>query len=261
MVVETRLLKDDIMNDLMKMMRTLTLILSVLLAASTARAQTPSDDGWNVGIYPVFGWLPLGIDINVDVPPFDDGAGGGAGDIVDSRFDGAFLVGFYASKGLFRVDGDGMWAAVGGDRPARPNLTVDADVIYFHVTGGVKIAPDLYAIGGLRRLALKYDIGIADFPNFERKPGFWDPVVGIGWHREGARWLEVHATFEGGGFGAGTDVEWAGMFRLDFKPARHFGITGGYNLLYFKGEDTVGNRTFQVEQTLHGPLVGIGLYF
>jgi hypothetical protein len=99
MVVETRLLKDDIMNDLMKMMRTLTLILSVLLAASTARAQTPSDDGWNVGIYPVFGWLPLGIDINVDVPPFDDGAGGGAGDIVDSRFDGAFLVGFYASKG------------------------------------------------------------------------------------------------------------------------------------------------------------------
>jgi hypothetical protein len=244
------------------MMRNLTLILIVVLgAAGSARAQTTSDDDWNVGIYPVFGWIPLDIDIKVDVPPFDSGEGGGTGEIVDGRFDGAFLVGFYASKGLFRVDGDGMWAAVGGDRAERPRLTVDADVIYFHVTGGVRIANDIYAIGGVRRLALKYDIGIADFPNFERKPGFWDPVVGIAWHREGDRWLEVHATFEGGGFGAGSDVEWAGMFRLDFKPARHFGITAGYNLLYFKGEDTVRNRTFKVEQTLHGPLVGIGLYF
>jgi len=243
------------------MTRNLTLALSlVLFTAGSVHAQTTSDD-WNVGIYPVFGWLPLDIDIKVDVPPFDDGTGGGVGENFDGRFDGAFLAGFYASKGLFRVDGDGMWAAVGGDRTERPQITVDADVIYFHVTGGVKIARDLYAIGGLRRLALKYDIGIADFPNFERKPGFWDPVVGIGWHREGSRWLDVHATFEAGGFSAGTDVEYSGMFRLDIKPARHFGITAGYNLLYFKGEDTVGRRTFKFEQTLHGPLAGIGVYF
>jgi hypothetical protein len=244
------------------MIRNLTLILGVVLAfAGSARAQTPSNDHWNVGIYPVFAWIPLDIDIKVDVPPFDNGDGGGTGEIVDGRFDGAFLAGFYASKGRFRVDGDGMWAAVGGDRVERPRLTVDADVIYFHVTGGVKIVGDLYAIGGLRRFALKYAIGIADFPNFERKPGFWDPVVGIAWHREGARWLEAHATFEGGGFGVGTDVQWAAMFRLDLKPARHFGITGGYNFLYFKGEDTVRDRTFRVEQMLHGPLAGIGLYF
>ena len=45
------------------------------------------------------------------------------------------------------------------------------------------------------------------------------------------------------------------------KPARHFGITAGYNVLYFKGDNTVRNRTFKVEQTLHGPLAGIGLYY
>ena len=102
---------------LMKTMRNLTLILSLLLAtAGSARAQTPSNDNWHVGIYPVFGWIPLDIDIKVDVPPFDDGEGGGTGSIVDGRFDGAFLAGFYASKGRFRIDGDGMWAAVGGDR-------------------------------------------------------------------------------------------------------------------------------------------------
>jgi hypothetical protein len=241
-------------------MRSLALCLTIVLAAAAnARAQT-SDD-WNVGIYPVFGWIPLDIDIAVEVPPFDDGEGGGSGSIVDGRFDGAYLGGFYASKGLFRVDADGMWAAVGGDRIERPRLRVDADVIYFHMTGGIRIAPELYVTGGIRRFALKFDIAVADFPNFERKPGFWDPVVGIAWHREGKRWLDVHATFEGGGFGAGTEVEWAGMFRLDIKPARHFGITAGYNFLYFKAEDTERNRLFKVEQSMHGPLAGIGLYF
>jgi len=244
--------------------RTFLLVLILAITgAGAATAQTSSpDDGWNVAIYPVFGWLPLDIDIEVDVPPFDDGTGGGAGEIIDSRFDGAFLGGFYASKGLFRVDADGMWAAVGGDRPERPFLRVDADVIYFHVTGGVKLVKDLYAIGGVRRLALKYNIQVADFPEFERKPGLWDPVVGVAWHTEGeSRRLEVHATFEAGGFGAGADTELSGSFRLDFKPVRHFGITAGYSFLYFKVEDTVRNRTFRVEQTLHGPLAGIGFYF
>jgi hypothetical protein len=48
---------------------------------------------------------------------------------------------------------------------------------------------------------------------------------------------------------------------MDFKPLRHFGITAGYNLLYFKFEDTVRNRTFRVKQLLHGPAAGIGFYF
>ena len=232
----------------------------ILTSAGVANAQ--SDNGVNVGIYPVFGWLPLDIDIDVEVPPFDDGTGGGAGEIIDSRFDGAFLGGFYVSKGLFRVVADGMWAAVGGDRPERPELTVDVDVIYFHVTGGVKLVKDLYAVGGVRRLALKYDIRIGDFPEFERKPGLWDPVVGVAWHTEGEdRRLEVHSTFEFGGFGAGTDSEVSGSFRLDFKPLEHFGITAGYSFLYFKAEDTVRNRTFKFEQMLHGPLAGIGFYF
>jgi hypothetical protein len=240
----------------------LVLVLSAITAgAAGAQTSGDPDDGWNVGIYPIFGWLPLDIDIEVDVPPFDDGSGGGSGQIIDSRFDGAFLGGFYASKGLFRIDADGMWAAVGGDRPERPFLRVDADVIYFHVTGGVKLVKDLYAVAGVRRLALKYNIQVADFPEFERKPGLWDPLVGVAWHTEGGRVLEVHSTFEVGGFGAGADTEVAATFRLDFKPLRHFGITAGYSLLYFKFEDTVRNRTLMVKQLLHGPVAGIGFYF
>jgi hypothetical protein len=46
------------------------------------------------------------------------------------------------------------------------------------------------------------------------------------------------------------------------EPATHFGITPGYDVLYFKVSDTRLNRTFTVKQTMHDPLAGIGgIYF
>jgi hypothetical protein len=228
---------------------------------TTASPSVTPYDNWEVGLYPIYVWLPLGIGIDVTVPPDDNGAGGGSGEIIDGRFDGAYFAAFYASKGRFRIDADGLWAAFGGDRPELPFLQVDADVTYFHTTAGVRLVKDLYAIGGVRRLALDYTIKLATFPTFTREPGVWDPVVGVAWHTEGRRFLDFHAVFEGGGFGVGTDTELSGSARVDFKPLRHFGITAGYSFLYYKLEDTVRNRTFTVKQTLHGPLFGIGLYF
>jgi hypothetical protein len=238
-------------------LHSLFLALALALVANAASAQ--SSDDLKVTIYPVFAWIPTGLEIDVDVPPFEGGAGGEA-EIIDSRFDGAFLGGISVAKGLWRIDADGMWAGVGGDRTERPVLRVDADVIYFHATGGIRVAPDLYVTGGVRRLALKYDVQFAEQPSFQRKPGVWDPLVGLGYHRQGER-FEVHATFDGGGFGVGADVDLSGTFRVDWKPVSHFGLTAGYSFLHFKVEDEVVGRAFTVKQTMHGPIVGIGLYF
>ena len=41
-------------------------VASLLLTANVSAAQN-----WDVAVYPVLVWVPLGIDINVDVPPFD----------------------------------------------------------------------------------------------------------------------------------------------------------------------------------------------
>ena len=239
-----------------------TVLTTVLLAASAsvAGAQTTTTaDGWNVGIYPVFLWVPSGIDIDVELPP--DG-GGDVGSIVESRFDGAYLGGFYASKSWFRTDVDMVWAAIGGDRIDSPVFSADVDLIYFHATGGVRLVPGFYATAGVRRIALKFDIDVAGFPNFERKPGLWDPVVGVGYHLEGeGRPIEIHASFEAGGFGVGADEEYGAMGRLDWKPFRHFGFTAGYNFLHLKLSDTLAGRELKVRQTVHGPVVGIGLYF
>jgi hypothetical protein len=234
--------------------------MAVATQAASAVADMDEND-WNVGVYPIFVWLPIGIDIDVAVPPDDNGVGGGRGEIIDGRFDGAFFGALYGSKGRLRVDVDGLWAAFGGDRPELPFLKIDTEAIYFHATGGVRLAGDLYAIGGVRRLALDYTIQLSDFPEFQRKPGVWDPVVGLAWHTEGGRLLEFHAVFEGGGFGVGADREFAGSVRLDLKPLRHFGITAGYSFLHVELDHEVRNRTFTVKQTLHGPVAGIGFYF
>jgi hypothetical protein len=232
--------------------------------AEAARAQsaprdTNTDDGWKVTVYPVLVWVPLGINIDVDIPPID-GDQGGSGQILDSRLDGAFFGGVAASNGVWRIEGYGIWAGFGGDRPELPFLDVDLDLIYGDARLEWRVAPDLYVTGGVRRLSLNYDITLAELPHFSRKPGVWDPIVGVAWHHEGPK-VEWHASFDGGGFGVGADVDLGAEFRVDWKPARHFGLTAGYNVLYLKLSDTVAGRDLTVKPTLHGPAIGFGLYF
>ena len=240
----------------------IVIALVAALAPRIASAQS-QDDGWRVAVYPIFAWVPLGIDVNVNLPGEGGGSGSGpdfGGDIVDARFDGAVLAGFTAAKGPWRFEAEGVWAAVGGDRVDRPALSVDVDLVYARAVGGREIVADLYVTGGVRRVALKYDIVLGG-REFSRKPGIWDPLIGIGWHHDAGTKLEVHALVEGGGFGVGADSDVAAAFRLDWKPTSHFGFTGGYTFLYLKVTDEALGQTFTAKQTLHGPIVGIGLYF
>jgi hypothetical protein len=230
---------------------------------AAAYAQTAQDattnEGWSISAYPVLVWVPFGIEIDVDIPP-DDGDDGGSGSILESRFDGAFFGGLTASNGVWRIEGYGIWAAFGGDRLETPLLAVDLDLLYGEGKIGRRIAPEFYVTGGVRRVALKYDISLGDLPSLSRKPGVWDPLVGVGWHRVREK-LEWHAAVDVGGFGAGSDLDVGGGFRLDWKPVRHFGFAAGYNFLYLKLSDDKAGRTVTVEPTVHGPTVGIGLYF
>ena len=228
-------------------------------------AQTETDDDdLKVSIYPVLVWVPAFTATTV-VPAFPDRPDGpdlpGQSGTTESTFDGAYLAGASFEKANWRIDVDGIWAALVTTRE-RPLLNVDLDLIYGHVSGGVKIYKDLYVTGGVRRVALKYDIELEGREqHFIRKPGIWDPLVGLGWHGDlGSRWT-LHVTGEGGGFGAGADVDLAGGIRADLKLTRHFGLTAGYHALYLKLSDTVLERTFEVKQTLHGPIFGLGLYF
>ena len=164
-------------------------------------AQTAADaDEMRVSIYPILLWVPA-FSATTNVPAFPDTPNGpdlpGGTGSTSPSFDGAALFGISIEKGRWRVDTDGIWAALGTTRD-RPLLKVDMDVIYGHVSGGVKIYKDLYVTGGVRRASLKYDIQLADrTQHFVRKPGIWDPLVGLGWHSaSGSRWV-LHAITEG----------------------------------------------------------------
>jgi hypothetical protein len=233
--------------------------LSPAAHAQSVASPAAAQEGWKIAVYPVLVWVPLGISVDVDVPPFD-GDAGGSGQILESSLDGAFFGGMNASNGVWRIEGYGIWAGFGGTRPDRPFLLVDMDLVYGIAKVGRRVAPDLYLTGGVRRLAFKYDITLGELPQFSRKPGLWDPLVGIGWHHQGPK-VEWHASFDGGGFGAGADVDLGAEVRVDWKALRHFGFTAGYNVLYLKVSDEAAGRSLTVKSTLHGPTVGIGLYF
>ena len=240
------------------------LALSVLLTPATASAQgtsttPPPKRGWDVALYPVFAWVPIEISFDVNIPPAD-GDSGGSGDILDSRFDGAYFGGLAITNGTWRFEADGLWAGFGGDRPESPFLRADVDLVYGHAAVGRKIVGNLYLTGGVRRVAFKYDVALGDLPELSRKPGVWDPLVGIGWHVPGPR-VEWHAAFEGGGFGVGADQDFSASLRVDWKALKYVGFTAGYNFLYLKITDTKANRPLTIKPLLHGPLVGIGLYF
>jgi hypothetical protein len=261
---------ETLAEALMRVIRIVLVALCITNVAQPARAQqaaggSNADAGWHVTVYPVLAWVPIDIAIDTNVPPAEGGGAGGgsegeSGQILDSRLDGAFFGGVAASNGRWRIEGYGLWAGFGGDRPERPHLVVDVDLIYGSAKLGRRVAPDLFITGGVRRVAVDYDITIGDVPNLSRKPGVWDPIVGIGWHRE-RRKVEWHAAFDGGGFGAGADVDLGASVSVDWKPIPHFGFNAGYNLLYLKLSDSVAMRDLTLKMTLHGPTVGIGLYF
>jgi hypothetical protein len=239
-------------------------VLCAAFSAAEARAQTAgtppmAQHGWYVSVYPVLAWIPVNLGINVDIPPAN-GDGGGSGSILDSHFDGAFFGAVTGSKGPWRIEGYGIWAAFGGDRIDLPFLKADLDIIYGQGKLGYRVGRDIYATGGVRRVALKYDITLGNLGRFSRTPAVWDPVIGVGWHRV-RRFVEWHASFDGGGFGIGADVDLGGSVRVDLKPWSHVGIALGYDVLHLKLSDDHATRTIIVKTTAHGPSFGIGLYF
>ena len=230
-----------------------------------AAAQTPaSSSDLKISVYPILLWVPA-FTATTTVPAFPDAPNGpdlpGGSGTTSPSFDGAYLAGISIEKANWRIDADGIWAALVTTLD-RPLINVDLDIIYGHVSGGVKIYKDLYVTGGVRRVALNYDIELEGRQqHFVRKPGIWDPLVGLGWHGElGSRWM-LAVVGEGGGFGAGADVDLSASVRADWKIAKHVGLTFGYSALYLKLSDTVLQRTFEVKQTMHGPVLGLGLYF
>lgn len=213
-------------------------------------------------VYPILAAVPL-FGASVRLPPVDgpDGGGGeGPSGSTGSSFDGAALAGFRIDRDRWLFEISGLWAGLSAEREA-PRVKVDSDVIYGTAVVGWRVYRDVLVTAGVRRMAVELGAEVEGFPRVERKPGVWDPLVGLTWRKPvGRSWL-LEVAFQGGGFGVGADVDLGGHLLADWRFSDRFGLTLGYQVLHFKLSDTVAGKTLETTQTLHGPVLGFGIYF
>jgi hypothetical protein len=225
----------------------------------TGTSSPPDPDKLKVVIYPIMAWAPI-LGANVRIPDTPSTPGGGSGS-TNSSLNGAALFGFTIQKGKWYGDANAMWAGMSTSRTS-PHLNVDISGIFAGGQIGYKFYRDFYFTGGFRRLAFKYDVTLGTFPRFERKPGVWDPLLGILWNRQLSKKWTAKINVQGGGFGVGSDVDFSAVGTADWQFAKHFGIALGYGVLHVSLTDynrLLGN--FNVSQTLNGPQFGFGIYF
>ena len=241
-----------------------TLIGAAALLPSVARAQRAYDEKpeeWKFTIYPVYGWAPI-LGASVDIPSRP--GGGNTTPRPEAKFDGslngAALAGFRIEKNRFSTYATGLWAGLSADR-SNPNASLNLDVLYGQIMGGIEVLPGLSLEGGARRMALKITVNIEGYPSAYRKPGVWDPLVGLTYRKFVGRKWRVNLHADGGGFGVGSNVDTGLSGTAEWRFARHFGTVFGYQGIYFDIRTGIGNEEVRVKQTMHGPVFGFGIYF
>jgi hypothetical protein len=73
----------------------------------------------------------------------------------------------------------------------------------------------------------------SQLPTFLRKPGVWDPLVGLDWRRKFGRKVYVQLRGDGGA-ALGWDVDVDLEARVEWRFAKHFGLLGGYEALHYQ---------------------------
>ena len=121
--------------------------------------------------------------------------------------------------------------------------------------------PDLYLEAGARYLALDMGLTIGDYPKSSWKPDMLEPVVGITYRPLlGKHWrLVLHA--DAGGFVTGDSSTAVATARVEWQPLEHFMLVAGGTAMYLSAEGSGGSRDVKLEQTLYGPVIGIGIPF
>lgn len=252
----------------------LLLVLILLFASFVFRAQAAEEETQQtdtekasetrIVVYPILFQAPL-YGAKVNLPEIPDIGEPAFSRTTDYSLDSAFLAGITVEKDNWFFEFEGEYAGLSAKRET-PFLTVDADVVYFNVMGGWKFYKDIAVTGGIKRLAVDIHANLGDLREAQTKPGLWDPMIGIDWRRFVTPKLHLNAFLEGGGFGVGSDVDISGAVDADWEVFPHFVLNAGYGFLYFKTtveHVTVRSidREFKINQTLHGPRIGLGISF
>jgi opacity protein-like surface antigen len=241
-------------------------------AAADQSASTATQGGVEVTIYPLLVQAPI-FGASIDLPSLPSGGGGGeSGEqsaSTDVSLNSAYLVGIEVQANRWFGEARGVWAALSANRQS-PRVSLDTDTRVFNARGGVRFGGGFSATGGVRVVSVDLDATLA-LPALGREISgtttkvLWDPLIGLDWRHRAGRWI-VNANFQGGGFGVGTDVDTSAELLANWRIIPHMEIRLGYTFLYYKmtiADVSIGSfqRTLISSQTLHGPILGVGIVF
>ena len=227
-----------------------------------------TDDGWRTTVYPIYGWLPIfGADIRlpeIPNPPPCDGCGDGGpivpGGNVSSNLNGAAFAAVIVENKWVQGEANFLWAGLSADAE-RPNLKVKVDTVMGAARLGVRVVPNLFVYGGVRRIGLNLKATALVFDEVQWKPGIWEPLVGASFTpRLSPRW-RLLARADYGGVGADNHSTYSANATLEWQPLQHLVVDLGYGFFKVTVDGTVAQKPIHLEQTLHGPIVGIGIPF
>ena len=216
-----------------------------------AAAQNP-DDGWRGVVYPVYGWLPIyGADTRLPDVPGESS--------IDSSLNQAFLAAFRVEKGHFALEGGYLYAGLSGEAE-RPIMKLEVDTNIADLRAGFEVARDLYLEGGVRWMALDLQATLSDYPAASWEHDTLEPVVGFTYRPlVGKHWRFV---LHGDVGGLVTDSTTAtGSVKLEWQPAKHLMFVVGGTVMYLSTEGTIGPKSVTLDQTLYGPILGVGIPF
>jgi len=98
-------------------------------------------------------------------------------------------------------------------------------------------------------------------PELQWKPGLLEPEVGFTFRPQLTKNVRVCSRAD---FGWGSDNSHrtsSATASIEWKPGWHVAVGGGYGLLYTRADGTIQSQPVRLSQTLHGPVLTIGIVF
>jgi hypothetical protein len=132
--------------------------------------------------------------------------------------------------------------SLGGDKA----LLVDAMAGIYYVKVSTDV--DIYAPAPVGNRSVSKDID------------FTDPMAGVRAYLALTKKFGVAAAGQIGGFGVGSELQTVLAGNLVYNFTNWFAASAGYKYWYWKYEDS-GATVSRLEQTLHGPVIGVQLKF
>lgn len=228
-------------------------------APPAAAAAQSTDDEWKWVIYPIYGWLPL-YQADAMFEMFEDGEPIFPEGTIDGNLEQALLLAFRVEKGRFSLEGGYLYAGLSGDAE-QPDFKLSVDTNIVDLRAGYKVARDFYIEGGARYLGFDVSGTIGDHSEQTWQPEIIEPVVGFTYRPRLSKTWRFVLHGDVGGVITGDSTTAVATAKFEWQPAKHFLLALGGTLMYLKTEGDTRNGDVELDQTLVGPVIGIGIPF